>query len=383
MNRLDGYDARRVKQLLMPVAQYGICGPDGAPILDVGTEKYLDFFVEEVLGNLVLNGGATVRVFEGAYGAGKTHLLRLLEGIGHEYGCAVVYAQLNNDALQIEDWRAVTAYILANLEMNIAGQRVRSLPTILARLGDAGIADVKNLREGVLPHASFKTAMILMADATKRNSINVTPLELFLKGERVRVTDLRAAGAQGVKNPLSARNCEHVLHSALTGLRALTGTGTLILFDETDRAFSRHASRRVRIAANLMRRFIDSCMNSELPGTVAVFAVLQDFVQTCGQAYPALGQRLHTDGLDGYAACWRTPVLPLVRVNELQDEEQFLMTAVERFCQILSHLGRDKTQIQHTLQQAGIMAMEAHAGSGYRRALMKALALKTLHLMQK
>lgn len=381
MRGLDGYDARRIHSLLMPVAQNGICGPESAPLLDVGTQGYLRYFAGEILQDLVTSGGATVRVYEGAYGAGKTHLLRLLENLGREHGFAGVYTQLNNHALQIEDWRAVTAYVLTNLEMDIEGQRARSLPKILARLGDCGKAHLKQLQKVVLPHAPYKTAMEIMANVDRRQRVEREPLELFLSGERVRVADLRAAGIRGVKNPLSNRNCEQILHTALAGLHALSGKGILLLFDETDRAFSRHQARRVRVAANLMRRFIDSCMNADLPGTVAVFAVLQDFVQTCGLAYPALGQRLQTDGLDGAAASWRTPVLPLERINELQDED-FLDAAVNRCCEILEHLGRDGEQNRAALQEVGRQAVESQAGSGYRRMLMKALALKTLQFMQ-
>ena len=382
MPDMKKYDGRKLRTLLKPVAENGICGPETAPVLDVGTQPYLDYFTDEVLGDLAMNGGATVRVFEGAYGAGKTHLLKLLEDAGHQYGFAVVYTQLNNHALQIEDWRAVTAYILGNLEMEFAGQRVRSLPAILAKLGDSGSADLKKFQDLVPAHAAFKTAMGIMADPSKRRRVQKDPLDLYLHGQRVRVTDLREAGIKGVKNPLSARNCEQVLHTALTGLHALIGTGILLLFDETDRAFARYESRRVKTAANLMRRVIDSCLSGELPGTVAVFAVLQDFVQTCGLAYPALGQRLHTDGLDGAAASWRTPVLPLDRINELQDEDEFLAAAVGRFCEILAHVGKNGAGHRSALQEVGERAVQSQAGSGYRRALMKALALRTLALMR-
>jgi hypothetical protein len=382
MGSLDGYDAKRIRSLLMPVAQNGICGPESACLLDVGTQGYLAYFAKEVLRGLAATGGATVRVFEGAYGAGKTHLLRLLENLGREHSFASVFTQLNNHALQIEDWRAVTAYILGNLEMDIEGQRARSMPAILSRLASCGKADLKQLQQTVVSHAPYKTAMEIMVNPAKRIRVKCDPLELFLSGERVRVADLREAGIQGVKNPLSNRNCEQVLHTALTGLHALTGRGILLLFDETDRAFSKYETRRVHVAANLMRRFIDACLTGQLPGTVAVFAVLQDFVQTCGLAYPALGQRLHTDGLDGAAASWRTPVLPLERINELEDEGEFLNAAVGRCWEILVHLGRGGEQCRVVLSEVGTEAVEAQAGSGYRRALMKALALKTLQLLQ-
>lgn len=382
MGLLEEYDTKRIRSLLMPVATNGICGPESAALLDVGTQSYLRYFAKEVLEDLAGRGGATIRVFEGAYGAGKTHLLRLLENLGREFGFAGAYTQLNNHALQIEDWRAVTAYILSNLEMDIEGQRTRSLPAILAGLGNCGKADLKQLQKAIVPHAPYKTAMEIMANTEKRNRVKSEPLELFLSGERVRVTDLREAGIQGVKNPLSDRNCEQILNTALTGLHALTGKGILLLFDETDRAFSKYETRRVHVAANLMRRFIDSCMTGELPGTVAVFAVLRDFVQTCGLAYPALGQRLHTVRLNGAIAGWRTPVLPLERINELQGAEWFLEAAVDKYCEILAHAGHDSRLSRIMLKNIGKEAVESQAGSGYRRVLMKALALKTLQLMQ-
>jgi len=382
MSALDAYDARKVRALLMPVAANGICGPDSAPLLDVGTRPYIDYFAREVIEDLAIKSGATVRIFEGACGAGKTHLLRLLETLGRKQGFVIVYTQLNNHALQIEDWRAVTLHILENLELDLAGKRLRSLPDILAGLGDSGKADFRRLYDAVMPHAAFKTAMTIMANPVKRSAVQEEPLRLYLRGQSMRVADLRAAGINGVKNSLSARNCEQVLQSALAGLHALTAKGILLLFDETDRAFSKYETRRAQIAANLMRRFIDSCMGGDLPGTIAIFAVLQDFVQTCGLAYPALGQRLHTDGLDGVTASWRTPVLPLERVNELQDEQTFLAAAVGRFCEILDHLHLGGTNHRSVLQEVGERAIQSQAGSGYRRALMKALSMKTLQLMQ-
>lgn len=47
-------------------------------VIDVGSDAFVSCFEHEILNGLVQHGGATCRFFEGSYGAGKTHLLRLL-----------------------------------------------------------------------------------------------------------------------------------------------------------------------------------------------------------------------------------------------------------------------------------------------------------------
>lgn len=63
---------------LKHIAQYGVPSPGATGLFDVGTGPFLDYFEREVMDALIAQGGATFRIVEGPYRAGKTHLLTLL-----------------------------------------------------------------------------------------------------------------------------------------------------------------------------------------------------------------------------------------------------------------------------------------------------------------
>ena len=79
----------------------------------------------------------------------KPHLLKLLEERALKLGFAVVRTDLSSD-LHLEDWKAITRYILQDVQANINGEPVRSLFNILTSLGNRGSqrpGEIKN------PHA--------------------------------------------------------------------------------------------------------------------------------------------------------------------------------------------------------------------------------------
>src|SRR4051812_40870847 len=89
--------------LLEDLAQYGVPPAGAAPLIDIGTGDYLEFFGSEILDQLVASGGSTCRFFEGPYGSGKTHLLQLMEDQALKRQMAVVRLDLSQ-ALSLEDW---------------------------------------------------------------------------------------------------------------------------------------------------------------------------------------------------------------------------------------------------------------------------------------
>jgi hypothetical protein len=105
-----------VRAALEQVAQYGVLGHTAAELLDVGTGPFLAYIEREVFGDLVAQGGATCRFFEGSYGSGKTHLLRLLGDRAAARGLAVVQTELSRD-LGLEDWSLITRHILERVEV--------------------------------------------------------------------------------------------------------------------------------------------------------------------------------------------------------------------------------------------------------------------------
>ncbi len=369
-------DPALVREALEQVAQYGLLGQASPGILDVGTGDFLAYFEREVLDDLVARGGATCRFVEGSYGAGKTHLLRLLADLAATRGMAVVQTELSRD-LGLEDWSLITKYVLGQVETRIGGEPVRSLPAILSALGRTGLAGVAALRRANLPHAGFRAAMLRAVGEPSLPD----PLHRYLLGERVAAGDLRRAGLAGIKDPLSGRNAEQVLNTVMSGLYHLGVPGVLLLFDENERTLASDRatlSKRLQVAANVMRRLIDGCTTGGLVGTVAVFAVLPGFLENCARLYPALGQRLEMARGPDQPPAWRWPVLPVETVNSTPQPEQFLERASAILERLVAHCGGVTDGLVEAMRAEGISVLQEHAGSGYRRPLMKRLAALAL-----
>ncbi|MED4909382.1 DUF2791 family P-loop domain-containing protein [Brevibacillus centrosporus] len=361
---------------LETLAQYGIPNSGSAHLFDVGTGPYLDYFEREVIDGFVSHGGATCKFFEGAYGSGKTHLLQLLRQRALEKGMIVASADLSQ-ALRLEDWKQITAYILENMEARVNHQMVRSLPKIISALHAGGNIHADNLKKVHLVHPGFHNALWWAAQKEHLNAAAWSTLSDFLTGNRVSVADMRRHILLGVKGPLNGRNAELVLKTVLGGLYHLGVPGVLLLFDENERTLQTTRSippRSQRIAANLMRRLIDGCTTGLLVGTVSVFAVLPGFLEMCSRNYPALGQRLQmvSGGLPKQA--WRVPTLPLEKVNIMQHPEDFLKASTEMFISHVERLQGDTAGLREQMTGIGQRVLENNVGSGYKRELMKSLS---------
>ncbi len=370
----------RLRAALESVAQYGVLGHGGAEFLDVGTGPFLAYVEREIFDDLVAQGGATCRFFEGSYGSGKTHLLRLLGERAAARGLAVVQTELSRD-LGLEDWAAITRYILERLEVTIGGEVVRSLPDILSASGRGGLGGVATLRRAQLPHAGFRAAMLRAVGEPDLPA----PLRAYLRGERVGAAQFKRAGIVGIKDPLSRRNAEQVLNTALSGLHHLGLPGTLLLFDENERTLisDRAAfSKRLQTAANLMRRFIDGCTTGGIVGTVAVFAVLPGFLENGTRLYPALGQRLEMARDADMVPAWRWPVLPVEAIGATAAPEDFLDGIAARLVALVAETGVPSDGLDAALHEAGRAVLAEHAGAGYRRPLMRRLAALALERVE-
>src|SRR5262245_12785690 len=119
-----------VLNALEQIAQHGTAPRRAAAVVDVGSSEFLKYFETEITNGLLASGGATCKVIAGSYGSGKTHLLDLLEDQALRGGLLVVRTDLSQ-ALDLTSWRALTRHILENLECDVNGVAVKSLPGIL------------------------------------------------------------------------------------------------------------------------------------------------------------------------------------------------------------------------------------------------------------
>ena len=375
-------DASTIHDALEQIAQSGVLGDANPWLTDVGSEAFVTCFEHEILDDLIQHGGSTCRFFEGSYGAGKTHLLRLLGETARARGMVIARTDLTHE-LGLGDWRSIAAYVLSSLEVTVAGVSARGLPNILRALAAGGTANVEALRAAHLPHTGFQAAMLRAVTVSRMPSV----LRSYLLGNRVRLSEFKQSNVRGVKDPLVPKNAEHVLSTVLGGLFHLGLPGTLLLFDENESSlFSKRAtvSPRLQAAANIMRRLIDGCTTGEIVGTVAVFAVLPGFLDTCAQQYPALGQRLEMPRKYSVPS-WRWPIMPVASVTSLPEAEDFLEAALVQFRSLLLDAGCDRARVEHVMGQMsaeGDAVLESQAGAGYRRPLMKRLATLALGAME-
>lgn len=375
--------AAQVLNALETLAAHGLPPNDHLELFDVGTAPYLDTIEHELLDDLVARGAATCRFIVGPYGAGKTHLLRLLRERALNRGMVVLSADLV-DGMNVDHWDALTRFVLERMQLRVGDKTVTGLPAVLAELGPQAI-DLQRLDGMPTPHASFREAMLLGLEPDALPELALPWLHRYLEGQRITAGKLRQAGVSTVKDPLNPRNAEHVLNTVLMTLFALGVPGTLLAFDESETALTSRsyaASIRLQRAANLMRRLIDACPTGRMFGALVVFAVLPDFLSRSAYAYPALGQRLSTP-FTAAALPWRSPVVRIDDVGTATNPDEFLDAAVERLVQITGTLGHDRgDELQELLMREGQDVLGAHAGTGYRRPLMKRLATVALDRME-
>lgn len=366
-----------IKLGIETMAAYGLPHADSVEYFDVGTGKYLSYFEKEILDDLVSKGGATCRFFEGAYGAGKTHLLQMLTKMGLRKGMVVAQIDLSQ-AIGLEDWGLITKYILKNMTAVINGFRVRSLPDILFALGDTGNIDLNNLNNTNLPHSGFRNAMIQALRApTNLEEQAWLKLRQFLMGERVGLPELKRLGLFGIRGNLTSKNAELVLKTVLKGLYLIGLPGTMILFDENEKTLVTNKlipPRKIKVGANLIRRLIDGCTTGVMVGAVVIFAVLPGFLENCSMVYPALHQRLNIVERRNRPA-WRWPLVPVNLTSTIGEPEDFLEQAIKMFEEVITLCGGNIVELRPELQTIGQSVLENNAGLGYKRDLMKQLAI--------
>ena len=359
------------------MAENGEPPPTNISVFDVGSDHYLRFFVEEICDLLVAGGGSTCRFFEGPYGAGKTHLLKLLEERALKLGFAVVRTDLSSD-LHLEDWKAITRYILQDMQANINGEPVRSLFNILTSLGNRGAKGLARLKPTPMPHPGFKNAIFQAVQHSNSNSTEAHLLRAFLHGEKVTAAQLKKSGIYGVKNSLNERNAEAFIKTLIESLNILGLSGFMLLFDENERSFQprRGSPNRKQLnAANLMRHLVDGCITGTLPRTIVVFTILPGFLEAMTLHYQALGQRLAMVRDMDINGSWRWPVLSLEQINTAREPELFLEHSISRFCAAVEKCGVSSQGLAEAMKLRGTRIIEQNAGSGYKRDLMKGLAV--------
>ena len=315
---IDGSGRSRdlARHILQRLGEAGQPPEYGVGRINVGNSSYLKILAEEYFGNL-LRIGASFKLVQGYFGAGKTHFLYCVREIAWEHGFATALVELSPAECPYDDSLKVYRAVARRLAMKPA--QVMVAPNY-------GIGDVlRNHVDDALDRArqsfeakaqkdateqaraavdewlartvaraaceshSYRQAVVAFCRAyLKEDARTEQRLEAWLTGEPVPPSELRDAG---VYEQLDKSNGFAMLRCLTQMMVALGITGTALLFDEVDRNLSVSAKRSQAIGDNL-RQVIDLCGRHQLPNTLFMYAVPPEFMRNVVPDYPALYQRL-------------------------------------------------------------------------------------------
>jgi len=364
----------QVLDALEKLSESGVPPKNMVSLIDVGSQEYLRYFEDEVIRSFVSRGGSTCKIYEGTYGAGKTHLLHLIEEIALKNGFLVANADLSQ-SIHFDNWRAIAKHILQNCVIQINGEMVRSLPKILEKYGEVN-GNSDEFSDKGLPHTAFARAMKMALYQRYPSKLARTNIHKYLLGEKVTVTTLRAAGVTRVKNPLTNKNSELVIRTVCEGLSKVGAGGVLLLFDENEKTLKTSSGRltkKLQRTANSMRRIVDAASTGRTPHLLTVFAVLPGFIEDAMYCYQALGQRIGKSPMLSGSPGWRSPVLNISDVNKFPGPDHFVVAVSCHFSDLI-----EREDAMQSMINEGMDVVQSTAGSDYRRPLLRRLATVAL-----
>ena len=253
--------------------------PDrGLSLINVGNESYLRILKREYLEGLLPAGGATFRIVQAGFGAGKTHFLYCVREMAWESDYAVADVVLSARECPFDKslmvYRAVASKIaLPPASMNDLPRE--GLPFVLEELLDKRLGELgkeatrvwvkEEIRRLPSDNAAFREAVTAFLLAIlDEDEVNQRVLAAWLLGQPVPPSKHRDVG---VYESLSEANAFPILRSMTQLLPAMGVRGTVVLFDEGDRVMSLTAARSQRLMDNL-RQLIDLCGQARFPSVV-------------------------------------------------------------------------------------------------------------------
>lgn len=357
--------------------------PDrGLSTINVGNETYLRILRREYLEGLLPAGGATFRIVQAGFGAGKTHFLYCVREMAWEQGYAVADVVLSSrecpfdKSLQV--YRSVAAKVgLPPREGELLPRE--GLPFLLedllsARLEELGERQVRlwleeEVRRLPCDNAAFREAVsAFLLACLDREEGQRRILAAWLLGQELPPSKHREVG---VYESISEANAFPMLRSLTQVLPRLGPRGTVILFDEGDRVMSLSASRSQRLMDNL-RQLIDLCGQARFPGVMVLYAVPPEFLRNIVPDYPALHQRLSSVS----PMSERSPQAPVIDLELLDLPPEELLTEIGKKILGVFELARD-VKLDKALQAKNAATLASvvtrhHYEVSHRRVYVKA-----------
>jgi len=390
-------EASLARQIIETLGQSGTPMAKGVSFYNVGNESLLNAIDAHYFDSYLADGGAVFKLVVGDYGSGKSHFLYCVRDRAWQRHFAVSKVDLSPRESPYDDQRRVYAAVAAAIiwhELGGSSEDERGLSRFLEGtlrrlvnpqgldLGDEGaeaLAEVRaflqTLESTPVDSLSFHKAVQGYFYALLRGQERrLESLERWLHGEEVTPEDMRDLRSIGVTEKINKNNAFKMLRSLCQVVRTIGYTGLCLLFDEGDRMLS-IGGKAERNATDNLREVIDRC-REDLPGTLFMYAVPPDFINTVVPKYQALQQRIQAASYFSRS----NPFSPQIDLEHLDiPDDQVLEQIGYRLLPIFEIAYGLK--LDHDIQSANIQVLSNTARRSYlaishRRLFIKALVVE-------
>ncbi|THD81654.1 MAG: hypothetical protein E7812_02205 [Phenylobacterium sp.] len=269
----------------------GTAGASGARFLHVGHQRWLAA-QEELLLEIAEDGHAEARFVRGAYGAGKSHFLAIVQDRARRANWLTCHVECRADGVQIDRFETLLPQIVGKLDAGEDAAPSRSMPRDpliqLLRRWTANLKRDARIRDGDISrpleadrrmwtllqdrfadtalHGDFVRALLVFARADlARDQAAASSIGRWMRGgERVRVSGVYLAvpgstAADVDLQPIGVGNARAVMRGLLWLVRAAGYEGLLLCIDEVEEIAKLGSRRRQDQALQALREFVDHC----------------------------------------------------------------------------------------------------------------------------
>jgi len=221
------------KQIIFSLRQ-GVAPMEGVLRFSVGRESILKLIQQDL--NFVRNGNSRLRLVNGIYGSGKTHILKIIQEYAYKRNFATSFITLTARECPMHNLGLVYEHIVKGIRVSKFRQ-APALQNILEewflRIKSIGLAkEERILQELMKLSLDFKIALTRYRDEANRN--NWRGVELVLRWLQGDIKTKREARCLGFKNYASEDTALEMLGNINRMLCFLGYNGLVILLDEME-----------------------------------------------------------------------------------------------------------------------------------------------------
>lgn len=295
--------------------------------MTIGTEIWLDRFLQYYLDMYIAEGGSKVKVLIGSEGSGKSHILRFIQYRACQKGYATLFMSAKSAGPKLNDIPGLYRLIAAAIDMekvikglstkvaeslgyssSIYDGTGKLLPYIIEEgygAADAAreirIASAKVLKNADFSPSLFTFAFTLLKDRLINDDNNATRTALkWLRGEKLERFERQLSG---IFENLQKSNARQWLDSLLKLLVFSGMKGLVVLIDDIDVLYERSSETgrfvytpgNIKDTCELIRQLIDD--TESLKGLMFLLAGRRNIIEDEKRgfkSYEALWMRLQT-----------------------------------------------------------------------------------------